>query len=138
MTIYTFYSQKRLHKRQIYLCKLFCYTIQYFQGFFKIKFCFIRRGNSMIIKWGFTVLLMGLFLWVLIFNWSVVWRRYIRHEEKVPSIGPIIGGVSGFIALRVCPLPGVSTFSWIPLFLDVGCIPYIVLFLWSMLTGKSD
>ncbi|HDY87955.1 MAG TPA: hypothetical protein ENH82_07580 [bacterium] len=94
--------------------------------------------NIIIIKWVLTVPLMGLFLWVLIFNWWVVWRRYVRREEKVPSIGPIIGGVSGFLALRVCPLPGANTFSWVPLLVDVGCLPNVALFLWLMLMKKSD
>jgi hypothetical protein len=37
------------------------------------------------------------------------------------SLVPLLGGVSGALALRTCPLEGAWHWAWLPLLLDPGC-----------------
>ena len=37
------------------------------------------------------------------------------------SLVPFWGGVSGFLALSLCPLDGARRWAWLPLLLDPGC-----------------
>ncbi|NIO08802.1 MAG: hypothetical protein GTO40_12620 [Deltaproteobacteria bacterium] len=46
---------------------------------------------------------------------------------------PVIPGLSGCLALVVCPVPDTTVFAWLPLILDVS----IPVHLWSWAQGKK-
>jgi len=50
-----------------------------------------------------------------------------KPGEKTPSLIPIIGGLLGHFALRLCPLAGWSRWAWLAPLLDPGC--YVIYFL---------
>ena len=77
-------------------------------------------------RWLLTIPFALMFVWAATFNAWVWWRLFIRREKNTPSVGPFIGGVSGGLAMQLCPL-GSFEFAWIPLVLDVGCLPYFPL-----------
>lgn len=43
------------------------------------------------------------------------------------SFVPIVGGVAGVAACIVLPVAGAARWAWLPLLLDVGCLPLLVL-----------
>lgn len=49
------------------------------------------------------------------------------EEGQGSSFIPFVGGVIGAIAVGLAPLDPVRAFFWVPLLLDVGCIPALVL-----------
>ena len=78
-------------------------------------------------RWLLTIPLAILFVWAATYNAWALWRLFIRRDKNAPSVGPFIGGVSGYLAVLLCPNLGTFEFAWIPLVLDVGCLPYIPL-----------
>jgi len=66
------------------------------------------------------------FLWAAIFN-AVCVSWNLSGREKVPSLAPIAGGLAGAAAMLLFPLEPVRHYAWLPLFLDVGCLPYPVI-----------
>ncbi len=46
---------------------------------------------------------------------------------------PVIPGLSGCLALVVCPAPDTTVFAWLPLLVDVS----IPVHLWSWIDGKK-
>ena len=88
-------------------------------------------------RWLLTIPFAFLFVWAATFNASVWWRRFIRREENTPSIGPFVGGFSGMCAMQLCPILGTLEFAWLPLVLDVGCLPFFSLLAWFYLTKRQ-
>jgi hypothetical protein len=58
-------------------------------------------------------------------NASIFWSAFVRRR-KSPSWIPIIGGLCGAISLAIVPLPGAKWWWWLPLILDWGSIPGIL------------
>ena len=75
-----------------------------------------------ILIWLIAVILMLFFLWIAGMNAFVAYKGYVRHEET-PSWIPLIGGVGGCIGVLVLPIDGASSWWWLPLVLDWGCLP---------------
>lgn len=64
--------------------------------------------------------------------------RQAREEGRHVSMVPFIGGVAGAIVVGAGPWPAARAFFWIPLLLDVGCVPYLVLVLAALLMQRSS
>ncbi len=79
------------------------------------------------VLWSVAILL-GLF-WLYVATFNLLTTFAIRRG----SIAPLIGGIAGGIACLVCPMPGVARWAWLPLLLDLGCVPFLLLFgyLWA-------
>ena len=67
-------------------------------------------------------MLLILFVWLSLLNWSVAWRGLVRRQPA-PSWIPLLGGLSGALGLVAMPLSGVARIWWLPLLLDWGCAP---------------
>jgi len=61
-----------------------------------------------------------------LFGWSKAMRA-ARAEGRHVSMALIVPGVIGAISMWNGPFAWMRTFFWVPLVLDVGCIPYFVL-----------
>lgn len=84
-----------------------------------------------------TGLIMNVVFWILssalllfagyaiVMNWAVFTNNYIL-KKKWSSAVPLVGGATGAIGLICLPLEGLWKFAWIPLVLDWGSIPVIV------------
>lgn len=65
---------------------------------------------------------------VMLFGWAK-WVRDIREKGGQVSVLPFVGGAIGALAMFNGPLDWMRVFFWLPLLLDVGCVPYIVMVL---------
>lgn len=84
----------------------------------------MRRVESplQVLRLGASVVLLIVFFWLSLLNWSVAWRRLVRRQQA-PSWIPLLGGSLGALGVVALPLPGVARLWWLPLLLDWGCAP---------------
>lgn len=86
------------------------------------------------IRWIIVGILMLIFLFCAIENSYYYWLIYIKKEKKVPSPIPLVGGISGMIAIAIMPiLKERLFFVFIPLILDVGTLFPILILPFTML-----
>ena len=80
-------------------------------------------------RWVLTIVLSLLWLIIAVTNAALTWREWVRKEERVPSIIPVVGGFVAWLAATVCPWdsPLVWLLFWLAVILDVGSLPYLVL-----------
>jgi len=79
------------------------------------------------------VALLGSFsTYVISMNVAAVYLGLFRREHH--SLGPLLGGGAGAIAMLLCPLPGVRSWAWVPLVVDPGCLYASLAFAYSLLT----
>lgn len=62
------------------------------------------------------------FLYLAVYHAMIVWQGFIR-KKRTPSWVPLFGGLFGVAAAFVLPVPGLSRWWWVPLFLDYGSVP---------------
>lgn len=43
------------------------------------------------------------------------------------SLLPVVGGLLGACGVVLLPIPGIVKFFWVPLILDLGCAPLLIL-----------
>jgi hypothetical protein len=55
--------------------------------------------------------------WIIILNFVIVYRWYVRREHH--SFVPLLGGFLALVGLGICPLPQIQRFAWVPLAVDV-------------------
>ncbi len=78
------------------------------------------------LPWIAPALLGTIFLVVASVNASVIIAAARGKEaERASSMMPVFGGVAGAIALASAPNDTLRSFVWLPLILDVGCVPYL-------------
>ncbi|MBK8326559.1 MAG: hypothetical protein IPL02_05810 [Moraxellaceae bacterium] len=71
-------------------------------------------------------------LWLLLAgqNAYLLWQAKQQHTST--SLVLVIGGVFGALAVLIVPIANTVYWCWIPLLLDVGCVPA----LWKIWRGK--
>jgi hypothetical protein len=74
-----------------------------------------------LLMWLISLLLLFLGGWITIANWIIPLR------PKGGTLIPIIGGVFVAIAFATVPLEVLHSFWWVPLIVDLGCVPLLVL-----------
>lgn len=79
-------------------------------------------------RWTLTGFLGLMWLLIATFNAWVVWREWVRKEERVESPVMVVGGLFAWLAWKACPWdsPLVGLFFWLALILDVGSLPGVV------------
>ena len=93
-----------------------------------------------IIRWVAAACLMGVFLTTAAFNAWVAWRIFIKDIPEGPSVAPIISGLIGAGGVLIMPVGTLLQrlcFSWIPLILDCGCLPYLLYGIWYELKSRK-
>ena len=75
------------------------------------------------LRWLLALPFAGLFLVATAFNYTVLFNGFAGREFS-PSMGPLIGGLSGAVALIVCPIDGATDWWWVPLVVDPGSALY--------------
>jgi hypothetical protein len=83
-------------------------------------------------RWVLAVLF-GLF-WLLcaVGNIGSIISAVRRHGST--SLILLFGGVSGVIAVLVCPIPGLWVWCWVPALLDIGTLPALAAMIYGTLT----
>jgi hypothetical protein len=74
------------------------------------------------------------FVWVAICNlWTII--RFYLYGKKGSRI-PFIGGILGLFGIFLAPGGVLLKYWWIPLVLDVGCLPLLVQTIWFLIRRK--
>ncbi len=77
-------------------------------------------------RWMLAVPLLLIGVWIIVSGWVLVFQWFI--QKKHSSITPLVGGLLTTLGLLLMP-SGYRTLWWMPLVVDVGCIPSLVLVL---------
>ncbi|MEZ0308988.1 MAG: ADP-ribosylglycohydrolase family protein [Ramlibacter sp.] len=63
-------------------------------------------------------------------GWAA-WVREARERGGSPSMVPFVPGIVGAISLWNGPFEWMKAIAWLPLLLDAGCVPYLVMALFA-------
>ena len=78
-----------------------------------------------ILRWILMIPMIALCVWATLFNWSIIYREFIKRDEKVPSVATFGGEIFGIIAIVLCPAKEIQKFWWIPVVFG-GMFVYIL------------
>jgi hypothetical protein len=85
------------------------------------------------VRWLIAVLFGFIFLCSAIFHNSLYLsffitplRRWTNPENRNISSAPLLGGLLGMLAVLIVPIPGIAKWWWIPLVVDFGCLPFVI------------
>ena len=74
----------------------------------------------------------------LLFAWVAVCNAYFVTQQirssSGPSVAPFAGGLCGMVAVLLLPIAELADralYAWIPLVVDLGCMPFLLGFPWS-------
>lgn len=70
------------------------------------------------------------------FNLWIVWVEFIQKSDEHPSMAPLLGGVSGSLALFICPVEGSTQWLWVPFVIDPGSMFYFSWFFLGIILEK--
>lgn len=54
-------------------------------------------------------------------------RKRAEGSAGGVSLVPFVGGVAGALGCLVAPVPNVARWGWLPLLVDLGCVPLLLL-----------
>lgn len=74
--------------------------------------------------WFLFFVLSALCVWVVVGNAATVLAAWFA--KRGGSLAPLIGGLSGMLALLIAPIPGWRAWWWVPLVLDLGSLPLLL------------
>jgi hypothetical protein len=84
-----------------------------------------------------SLLLLAIGCIVIIGNWWVPIKYYVlKRRERSISCMPIVGGVLASFGLLLSPYSWLHEFFWIPLVVDIGCLPMILAYILLLLKGR--
>jgi len=88
--------------------------------------------------WVIGIVLTGFFGLIATANAMVFYEGGIKGK-KVGSSVPFIGGFFGVIGFVTLPIEGLKAWWWVPLVVDVTCIPALIYFpFWWLFLRKND
>jgi hypothetical protein len=80
--------------------------------------------------------LLALFsLYFISMNLGCVYLGLIRRERH--SLGPLLGGGAGSLAMLLLPLPELRSWAWVPLAVDPGCLYAALALVYALITARS-
>ena len=77
------------------------------------------------IRWIFAIPFFLLFGILAVGHIVGMWLFYVK-KQKVGSMIPFSGGISGVIGLAILDWKLALYWFWVPLLLDIGCLPMIL------------
>lgn len=72
-----------------------------------------------------TAILISIFATLAILNSCLFVRRELLHRIPSSSLLPLVGGLIGCYAFSIAPWSLLSSRAWLPLFIDIGSLPWI-------------
>jgi hypothetical protein len=74
----------------------------------------------LVLRWSAAAVLAAVGGWVIAVNWMIVLRLG-------GSLVPLVGGLLVALAVALVPWEGLRGWWWVPLVVDWGCMPMLVL-----------
>lgn len=71
---------------------------------------------------------------IIVLNYGVALRYLLRRQEG--SLLPILGGLLACAGMLLYPSGMLRPWAWIPLILDIGCLPMVFAALWAVIRGR--
>ena len=65
-------------------------------------------------------------LWAILGNLWVAFGGLFKKRKQFQSFVPLIGGILGVVGVMLLPIPRWHIFWWLPLFIDLGCVPLLL------------
>jgi hypothetical protein len=94
-----------------------------------------RMLAILILRWLVSAALMLVGGWAILGNWVIACTRS-------GSLIPFFGGIFVAVGIVVLPIEGIRGLWWIPLLIDLGCMPVLlmtgVFLLWKRYTGSGE
>jgi hypothetical protein len=89
-----------------------------------------------ILRWVVFSFLMFFGGWAIVANWVIPFRK------GGGSLIPLVGGSLVAVAFAVVPVDVLNSLWWVPLFVDLGCVPLFTLtgghLLWRAASKKEN
>src|SRR5450631_2165151 len=82
---------------------------------------------SDILLWTMSGLLAAVFVIANIANLALLFGKQARKEGSRSSPIPFAGGIAGAIALAIAPHAPLNDYFWVPLLIDLGTGPFLLL-----------
>ena len=76
------------------------------------------------IRWATGVICLGVFGYAAVANVVILYRAWFLNGKS--SLIPVVGGLFGMLGLLIMPSGKLIWFAWVPLLMDIGCLPMIV------------
>jgi hypothetical protein len=90
-----------------------------------------RGGSRMgLVQWVVASALAGLWLLLALYNGQLAWQQFVRRRDDGRGLAPVFGGLFGAGAVMLAPVGTAQdriVFAWLPVVLDFGCLPYLLL-----------
>lgn len=89
------------------------------------------------VRWIFSVALLLFGSYMAVMNWAVFVNNHIL-KKKWTSAVPLVGGIAAAIGVICLPVNSSWKYAWIPLLVDWGSVPVIVVSLICNLKEKGE
>jgi len=84
--------------------------------------------------WVIAILMLVVSIYGITGNAVLMIKYWLRKSRG--SLIPLVAGISGCVGLLVLPVDGAKKWCWIPLLVDLGCLPMLVTYIVFLLSGK--
>lgn len=80
--------------------------------------------------WIIGVILLVFSGYMIVMNWAVFVNNHVIKKKWTSAI-PFVGGIAGTLGLICIPVSGLWRFCWLPILIDWGSVPVVVVALIS-------
>ena len=89
------------------------------------------------VRWIVAIAFLLISLSIVVGNWGIFVNNYILRKQWSSAI-PFLGGIVGAVGVALLPIAGIWKFAWLPLVLDWGSIPVVVVSLFLAARRPPD
>jgi hypothetical protein len=86
--------------------------------------------------WALGTVLLAVFVSGATVNLAVAWRFCSRGQRE--SLIPFLAGCAGAVGFLILPVNGLARWWWIPLVIDLGSAPMVIVALATLLRKAID
>ena len=76
---------------------------------------------------------------IICMNWTLPFRYFIlKQRGQSRSLIPLVGGVITSIGMGISRIGLLSQWFWVPLIVDLGCLPALIFLLWKKRKSREQ
>ncbi len=87
-------------------------------------------------RWCLTIPCLLVFAAFALLNLQIFFSQLRNPQGR--SLGPVVGGLFGAIGIFLMPIEGAMKYCWLPLVVDIGCGPMIVMALIEAIHSRES